>query len=269
MSYKMLLLCAVAALFVLPAHAAKETQIDMIYDKVERLEKDVMALQRRSYGGASRPIVESAAPSTPSSNTSLDEIYNQLQAREKEMQELTAKIEKLEFNQKQLEEKLKRMNDDVDMRLSMNEKKAAASTPATNASASKTADSATIKAEYDKAYNAMKKGDYKTSEKLFTAFMKKYPNSDLAGNANYWLGETYYARKQYEEAVGIFADGFTKYKNNSKAPDNLLKLGLSMKALNRKTDACTAFTALPKEFSKAQQTLKDRAKAEAKKLGCK
>ena len=99
--------------------------------------------------------------------------------------------------------------------------------------------------------------------------MKKYPKSDLVGNANYWLGETYYARGKFEQAVGIFADGFTKYKKNSKAPDNLLKLGLSMNKLGRKQDACTAFTSLSSEFPKAAQTLKNRAKAEAKKLSCK
>ena len=99
--------------------------------------------------------------------------------------------------------------------------------------------------------------------------MKEYPNSSLIGNANYWLGETYYARGLFEQAVGIFADGFTKYKKNSKAADNLLKLGLTMNKLNKKQEACTAFKSLATEFPKADNRLKDRAKAEAKKLQCK
>ncbi len=265
MKQKNLLLFLGFLTFCLPTFAASDTQTDMLYDKVERLEKDVMALQRRSYGSSA----SGAGTLAVSSNASLDGLYAQLNEQEATVRALTAKIETLEFNQKQLEEKINQMNTDIDMRFNLSEKKGTtASASAKNTSAPK-ADAATVQAEYDKAYNALKKGDYKTAESAFTAFIKKHPASSLAGNANYWLGETYYARKQYEQAVGIFADGFTKYKNNSKAPDNLLKLGLSMSALKRKADACTAFTSLPKEFPKAAQTLKDRAKAEAKKLSCK
>ncbi len=263
MKQKNLLLCLSFLTFCTPVFAVSDTQTDMLYDKVERLEKDVMSLQRRSYGSSAA----TAGTMSVSSNASLDGLYAQLNEQEATVRALTAKIETLEFNQKQLEEKINKMNTDIDMRFNLSEKKGT-TTAATTSAASK-ADAATIQAEYNKAYNALKKGDYKTAESAFTSFMKKYPTSSLAGNANYWLGETYYARKQYEQAVGIFADGFTKYKNNSKAPDNLLKLGLSMSALKRKTDACTAFTSLPKEFPKAAQTLKDRAKAEAKKLSCK
>ena len=59
------------------------------------------------------------------------------------------------------------------------------------------------------------------------------------------------------------------YKKNSKAADNLLKLGLTMNKLNKKTEACTAFKSLSTEFPKADKKLKDRAAAEAKKLSCK
>ena len=47
--------------------------------------------------------------------------------------------------------------------------------------------------------------------------MEKYPNGKFIGNANYWLAESYYARQKWPEAAGLFADGFTKYKDNTKA----------------------------------------------------
>ncbi len=253
------LLCSVFMMSAVNAHAAGGTQSDILYDKVERLEKDVMSIQRKIYRG---DIGSSNTPTTTSSSGSLDDLYAQIAAQTEVVQNLTAKIETLEYNQKQLEERLNKMNADVDMRFNM----AATSTAST---ANKTASTASAKEAYDKAYNAMKKGDYKTAESGFTAFMKNHPKSDLVGNANYWLGETYYARGQFEQAAGIFADGFTKYKKNSKAADNLLKLGLTMNKLGKKQDACTAFKALPSEFPKAPQTLKNRAKAEAKKLSCK
>lgn len=240
------------------------TQTDILYDKVERLEKDVMSMQRKIYRGE----VKTGTVSNERAG-SLDDLYAQITAQKNVIQELTTKIDTLEFNQKQLEEKLNRMNADIDVRFNMAAQSESKTTASTTAKTVSSGTKLSAKQAYDKAYKTMEKGDYKTAEKEFTAFMRDYPKSDLVGNANYWLGETYYARKLYEQAAGVFADGFTKYKNNSKAPDNLLKLGLTMNNLGKKKDACTAFTALSTEFPKASQTLKNRAKAEAKKLSCK
>ena len=245
--------------------ALSDTQNEILYDKVERLEKDVMSLQRKFYTGGN-----TSKNTAVVDTSSLDGLYTQITSQQEVIQQLTAKVEQLEYAQKQLEDKLNKMNADIDVRFSMAEKAVAESknTKAVTSTSVKS-NPKEIQAAYDKAYAAMKKGDYKTAEAGFASFMKKYPKSDLVGNANYWLGETYYARGKFEQAVGIFADGFTKYKKNSKAPDNLLKLGLSMNKLGRKQDACTAFTSLSSEFPKAAQTLKNRAKAEAKKLSCK
>ncbi len=261
------LLCSVFVVTAVSGYAASDTRYEILQDKVERLEKDVSSLNRKVYRGevGSKP----AAPTATGTMGSLDDLYAQIAAQNEVVQSLTAKIETLEYNQKQLEDRLNKMNADVDMRFSMAEKTTSGASKDTTKSIPSNTSKVPAKEAYDKAYNAMKKGDYKTAESGFTAFMKNYPESDLVGNANYWLGETYYAREMYEEAAGIFADGFTKYKKNSKAADNLLKLGLTMNRLGKKQDACTAFNALPTEFPKAAQTLKNRAKAEAKKLSCK
>ena len=67
------------------------------------------------------------------------------------------------------------------------------------------------------------------------------PQDYLAGNAQYWMGETYYVRGRYQDAAVTFAEGYQKYPTNSKAPDNLLKLGMSLGQLGKKADACVAF----------------------------
>ena len=243
--------------------AISDTQYDVLFDRVERMEREMMGVQRKIYSGSG------INGSAPVPTVSLDGLYTQIDDQKAIIQELTTKIETLEFNQKQLEEKLAKMNADIDVRFNLLEKSGVKSSGTSTTSSSSSSKNGDAQVAYDKAYNAMKKGDYKTAEAGFTAFMKKYPKSDLVGNANYWLGETYYVRKQYEQAVGVFADGFTKYKNNSKAPDNLLKLGLSMKALKRNSDACTAFKELPTAFPKAPDSVKKRAKSEAQKLACK
>ena len=85
----------------------------------------------------------------------------------------------------------------------------------------------------------------------------------------YWLGETFYARKEYDKAAVAFAKGYQQYHSNAKAADSLLKLGMSMQGLKKTKEACAAFTSLYKEFPKAAKNLKDKASAEAKKLKCK
>ena len=121
---------------------------------------------------------------------------------------------------------------------------------------------------YNDAYNLLKQLKYDEAEEALQAFLKDYPEDELAGNAQYWLGETYYVRGQYESAAVAFATGFKKYEKNTKAADNLLKLGLSMQQLGKKKDACTAFKNLKTKFPNASDLLLSRAKKESDKLGC-
>lgn len=189
----------------------------------------------------------------------VSELYSKLSAQESALADLTAQVEKLSFELNALSDRVSKMNADVDLRFTALEPK---TTPL------KTAEKSNPTSEYEAAYTLLKQGHFKQAEVAFTTFLEKHPTDKLAGNANYWLGETYYARGQYEQAVGIFADGFTKYKDNTKAPDNLLKLGMSMEKLGKKDEACTAFKSLPVEFKKASKSLKDKAGEAAQKLAC-
>lgn len=257
----------------IPSIAFADVKLEMMNDKIDRLEQDLNSLQRKVYQSPDTGSSKSNAPA-PSGNAHLDDVYNRLTEQNNIIKDLTAKVEKLEFEQQQISERLNKMNADIDVRFNMLQNTPPVATPQTTTPDKKAATPTTAKGgnakdAYDKAYALLKKGDYAGAESAFTSFMRDHPKSDLAGNANYWLGETYYARGKYEQAVGVFADGFTKYKKNSKAADNLLKLGLTMNKLKKKNEACTAFKSLPSEFPKATKALKDRAQAEAKKLSCK
>jgi tol-pal system protein YbgF len=125
-----------------------------------------------------------------------------------------------------------------------------------------------VQEQYDEAFGLLRKADYDQAEKSLIAFVAQHPDSPLAGNAQYWLGETYYVRGQYTEAAVAFADGFQKYPKNPKAPDNLLKLGMALASLNRKNDACKTFDQVGAQFPTAAASLKRRAEQERKKLSC-
>ena len=66
-------------------------------------------------------------------------------------------------------------------------------------------------------------GEYEAAEVTFTKFLKDYPEDKLSSNAYYWLGETFYVRKNYQLAA-ITAAGYKKFPEGSKAADQLLKL---------------------------------------------
>ena len=90
----------------------------------------------------------------------------------------------------------------------------------------------------------------------------------LAGNAQYWLGETYYVRKDYNNAAATFAEGYRKYPQSGKAADNLLKLGMSLGNVGQKKEACLTFNQLAHDFPKASSNITERAAQEKQRLSC-
>jgi len=122
--------------------------------------------------------------------------------------------------------------------------------------------------QYNHAFGLLRQGKYDAAEQALRAFIQRYPNDALAGNAQYWLGETYYVRKDYGNAAAVFAEGYQKYPKGGKAPDNLMKLGMALSQLGQKADACRAFARLDRDFPSAPAAVKERAGDEKKRLGC-
>src|SRR6185369_17950738 len=104
--------------------------------------------------------------------------------------------------------------------------------------------------------------DYAGAEGAFRGLVRAYPDDPLAGNAQYWIGESYYRRGQYKNAADAFLKGYKKYKSGDKAPETLLKLGMSLAALGQKDAACSTFGELKTKFPKAPETVRDEVKAE-------
>ncbi len=121
---------------------------------------------------------------------------------------------------------------------------------------------------YRSAFSLLTKQDFEGAEEAFRSFIDRHGEDPLAGNAVYWLGETYYARRQFADAAVTFADGYQNYPGSTKTPDNLLKLGMSLARLDRAEDACFALARLLEEFPNADTRLVSRAKDERGKLGC-
>ena len=122
--------------------------------------------------------------------------------------------------------------------------------------------------QYNFAFGLIKLADYPAAEAALKAFIQQHPGDALAGNAQYWLGETYYQRERYAEAAGAFAEGYKRYSRGPKAADDLLKLGMSLARANQRQNACVALAQLDHDFPNPGSTIKERAVAEKKRLGC-
>jgi tol-pal system protein YbgF len=127
---------------------------------------------------------------------------------------------------------------------------------------------ATPQEQYNYAFGLLRQANYPAAEQSLRAFVQRYPNDPLAGNAQYWLGETYYVRQDYTNAAAVFAEGYQKYPKGGKAADNLLKLGMALGQLGQKSDACRAFARLDRDFPGAPGNVKERAADEKKRLAC-
>ena len=120
---------------------------------------------------------------------------------------------------------------------------------------------------YERSNESLLRRQFGDAEAGFSSFVSKYPDHGLAGSAQYWLGETFYAQGDFRQAAKNFLNGYKGYPKSRRAPDSLLKLGISLNKLGQTQQACAAFGALGGEFPNAVDA-KKRAQAESKRAGC-
>ena len=124
------------------------------------------------------------------------------------------------------------------------------------------------KEQYDFAVSFMKVGDYETAELALREFIDKNKTDKLAGNAQYWYGETFRIRQLYSDAATAYLDGYQNYPKSTKAPENLLKLGSTMVELGEKDQGCKMIKGLKKQYPKASQSVLQKAQYEQKRFKC-
>lgn len=140
--------------------------------------------------------------------------------------------------------------------------------PVTTAALPPAGDITNPKQLYETAYGYLLQRDYGAAEAAFDDFLKKFPQDSLAGNAQYWLGESHFVRGQYKAAASAFLKGYQSYAASAKAPDSLLKLAMSLDRLGQKDAACSSYSELSAKFPNAPQSVKSRAQSERQRVGC-
>ncbi len=259
---------ASATLFGLPVHA-QDSRLSLA-DRVARLEQQAQA----SQGNVG--------------------VVNQVSDLQQQVQQLQGQIEELQHQNQQLQDTNKSQYVDLDSRLGRLEKGGApavggnapsASTPtnsptpapaAVNAAPAAAApaaaaanagnntaaptDPAAAQATYDAAFKSLRAGDYAASSRGFRDFLQKYPDSTLAPNAYYWLGESYYVTMNYPVALEAFQRLVTQFPQSDKVPDGLLKVGYCQVEMKQKDAAIATLKSVSTKYpgSKAAGLAQER-----------
>lgn len=225
-------------------------------------------------------VLPTAAGAQRADPVYVEDRFNQLQ---QQVTMLTGQIEQLQYRNQQLQQQLEKMQADYEYRLDQMEKGrgggagprpgggAQAAAPAPSTAPAPAAPPATGGSADQMYHDAMKKlqdGDNAGAERGFKTFLQSNPKHALAGNAQYWLGESYYAGRDYQNAMTAFAEGYKNYKASPKGPDNLLKLGITLAVMGRKSDACQVFAKFSQDYPRATDLQKRRIDQERQKNAC-
>jgi len=123
-------------------------------------------------------------------------------------------------------------------------------------------------AQYQSAYEQVLAGDYANAEQGFAGFISSHPDSKKISDAHFWLGEAQYSQGRFNDAAKTFLNGYKSYGKSSKAPEMLLKLAMSLAALDSKDTACATLREVPKAYPKASRAIISKVASEQKRLAC-
>jgi tol-pal system protein YbgF len=116
---------------------------------------------------------------------------------------------------------------------------------------------------YKDAYETLHKGDLEGARRKFEAFLKQYPNTELSDNAQFWIGETYYLKKDYERAILEYEKAIVKYPEGDKIPAALFKQALSFLELGDKTNAKNLLKRVIEKYPQSEQAEMGKKKLES------
>jgi tol-pal system protein YbgF len=291
------------ALWSAPA-LSQSTDVQPLLQRLDRLERDLKDIQRAVYRGEKPPTPKpgagAPAKDKPVGTGRLVDAEIRLSRLQSDMRSLTGQLEEVQHGIRTVRNRLDALVKDVDFRLGELERRMAAmakpatpaeqaaatagaeaeggkpaaapagdgqATPAKVAKASVLPDGSPME-RYKYAYSLLVKLRFDEAEVAFQEFLAAHAEDKLAGNAQYWLGETYYTRNKLQEAARAFLEGVRRYPDSNKAPDTILKLAITLRKLGQREEACSALSELQDRFPDPTARLRRLMQNELKAATC-
>ena len=234
---------------------------------LERLRRDVIDLQAYVYNAGELP--ENLAGTAAFDGSRLHADIQQIQET---LRGLAGRIDDLEFGQRQLREQLS----DLEARFVAQTASGKAVDGTGFEGDPGTGESGQIGVlppgsemdQYNYAFSLLRKADYEAVDSAFKEFMAVHPESELVGNAWYWLGSTHFVRERFHDAAVAFLKGYQHDPDGPKAANSLLKLGVTLARLDKIEESCATFRELADKFPDAGEAVLGQAMEEATAAGC-
>jgi tol-pal system protein YbgF len=197
---------------------------------------------------------------------SLLEMAQRIDALQAQLRTMRGEVELLQNQSEGGKSQTRTLYADLEKRIAALEATGGASLgPAAGAAGSSSAPVAASggeQAAYDAAFNALKSADYPKAIAGLRNFVATYPDSPLASNAQYWLGEAYYVTHEYPSAIGAFQEVVTKWPDSRKAPDAMVKVGFTQSAMGKNGEARVTLENVTKRYpgTEAAQLATERLK---------
>ncbi|HLW74595.1 MAG TPA: tol-pal system protein YbgF [Gammaproteobacteria bacterium] len=191
-------------------------------------------------------------------NQTLEGLSQRIDEQQQQIQQLRGEVEVLEHDSELDKKQQRDLYQDLDKRLQRLEMgmsgSAAPAAGTVEAPASTTGQAASAPAggadeeAYQKSFNLLKQGRFSDAVKGFKTFLKKYPQSSLASNAEFWTGEAYYQTSDFDSALVTFRKVLKNYPKSNKVPDATLKVGLCQYELQQWQSARQTLTSVVQNF---------------------
>jgi len=266
--------------------------------KVERLEREMIALENRLRGAGRSAAAGTTSPSS-SDRALLADLAAKIGTVERQMRSLTGRLEEIEFRLRQQDQAVERLRQELDMQqqaMIQNQLAAAqqsaqtVSTPPADGQppVSQPTDTGTVptmatpepaaptialpegdeNAQYQYAFDFIKGNDLENGFTAMDLFLKANPAGSLAGNAKFWLGRIHLRQGRMPQAAQQLLALIEEHPNHDKRTDALVDLADVLIALDSASDACNALAEFRRSEDKASPRLKARAERTAVSAGC-
>lgn len=221
-----------AALAVLSGCATTPPEADPVVQKLSELDSRLLRLERVL------------------ANQSLLDLSQRIEAAQAETRLLRGQLDELQHAANQSQTQQRELYGDVDRRLSTLE-----GNPGSGAASGATPPPGGLpipqgddRANYQAAFDLLKDAKYPEAISAFKQYLSSFPQSALADNAQYWLGEAHYVTKQFPDALRDFRTVLERHPDSRKIPDALLKIGYVNYELKNWTEARSALSQVVQRF---------------------
>jgi len=207
---------------------------------------------------------------------------------EEQVRTMSGRIEQLQFENRRLNEQLRKFQQDVEFRLQEKSGGGGASpAPSTSPGRERRGDagagvspggSSQVAGQtgargasgdaFENARGQFQQRQYAAAEMGFRQFLQANPRDRRAPEAIYWLGESYFQRQQYSEAAEQFLKISTEYAKSVRGPDALVKLGMSLSRLNAKQEACATLAEVLRKYPNASVDVRSAVERERRRTKC-